>query len=573
MAIAIKPHAIRDILSLCLLVLIMALPGLTKLPVIDRDEARYAQASVQMIETGDYVNIRFQDRARNKKPAGSYWVQTASVRLFSDVNKREIWAHRLPSVLAALIAVLATYWGGRKMIGRDAALTGAALLAISMIFVFEAHIAKTDALLCACATLVLASFAYLRNGSSGPKSGHIPALIFWAALGMSVMIKGPLLLLVVGLCLITLLIWERQARWLKPLLYIPGPLLFLLIILPWGILIWRETGGAFFTDAIGGDLGPKLKGGQERHGGLPGYYSLGVWLFFWPASLFLLPALAFCVRAVRNTERRQTKAAKSIRLLLAWSIPYWIFLEIVPTKLPHYPLPVYPALALMAGAAVIAISSLKVFPVLRRINAVIFVLISIILAAGLLFAQAYYGHYPSWSFATMGLAILLSLFAAQRLWVGKAKSAVMATIVTAMMVSLPTYQFIMPSLDDLLLSRRIKSALQTHNIPVPLPTHIQLFSPQFTEPSLVYRLGTHILLGKADERLKEIQFKLGDLIILDRERSTSPELEAILTGILANQDLCLNVLDTVKGTNYAKGDVVVLDILKTEACPPPIVDE
>ena len=109
----------KDIAILTLLLLALALPGLVNLPVIDRDEARYAQASVQMIETGDYVNIRFQDRARNKKPAGAYWLQSASVKMFSDVQKREIWAHRIPSVFGALLAVLATYWGGVRLLGRD----------------------------------------------------------------------------------------------------------------------------------------------------------------------------------------------------------------------------------------------------------------------------------------------------------------------------------------------------------------------------------------------------------------------------------------------------------------------
>ena len=101
-----------DMLILAVLVMVVALPGLSGLPVIDRDEARYAQASVQMMESGDYVNIRFQDKARNKKPAGAYWAQSLSVKTFSKVERRDIWAHRIPSVLGALLAVWATYLGG-----------------------------------------------------------------------------------------------------------------------------------------------------------------------------------------------------------------------------------------------------------------------------------------------------------------------------------------------------------------------------------------------------------------------------------------------------------------------------
>src|SRR5688500_4135790 len=75
------------------------LPGLIGMPVLDRDEARFAQASAQMIESGDYVSIDFQDEPRAKKPVGIYWMQAAAVDALSGVEKREIWAYRLPSLL------------------------------------------------------------------------------------------------------------------------------------------------------------------------------------------------------------------------------------------------------------------------------------------------------------------------------------------------------------------------------------------------------------------------------------------------------------------------------------------
>ena len=56
------------------------LPGALRLPPIDRDESRYAQATKQMLETKDFVRIRFQDEPRNKKPAGVHWMQAASRR-------------------------------------------------------------------------------------------------------------------------------------------------------------------------------------------------------------------------------------------------------------------------------------------------------------------------------------------------------------------------------------------------------------------------------------------------------------------------------------------------------------
>jgi len=64
-----------------------------------------------MAESGDLLDIRFQDQTRYKKPSGIYWLQTAAIKIFSEDGDRKIWAQRLPSVLGALLAVIAAYWG------------------------------------------------------------------------------------------------------------------------------------------------------------------------------------------------------------------------------------------------------------------------------------------------------------------------------------------------------------------------------------------------------------------------------------------------------------------------------
>jgi len=553
---------LRDMGLLVLLVLALALPGLTNIPVIDRDEARYAQASVQMLETGDYVNIRFQDRARNKKPAGSYWLQAGSVKLFSDVEKREIWPHRIPSVLGALLAILATYWGGVRMLGREAAMIGCTLLGISMIFVFESHIAKTDALLCGFSALSLASMAHLRNGG-----GRKSAILFWLALGCAVIIKGPILPLLLILCFISLMAWERNLNWAKPLGYWVGPLLFLAITMPWMILIWRETNGAFFTDAIGGDLTPKLKGGQETHGGPPGYYSVLTWATFWPSCLFLLPGLAFALRAARNKQTANSPVSKTARLLYCWSVPFFIVFEVVPTKLPHYTLPIYPALALMAAAAVVTLTKVDEFPVLRKFNAVIFALVSTLLVAALLFGESFYGNYPTWTFVILGFALIICLAAAIRLWSGHGRSAFILIVIAALAVNIPTYQFTLPSLNSLLVSKNVEMALNTAEIETPMSDNIVLISPQFTEPSLVHALGTSIRLGQPEKRLEEKLLETGSIVLLDRANTETESFETAYRQKLKQGDYCLSKIGHVEGFNYSKGDEVSLELLEVVVCP------
>lgn len=91
------------------------LPGIAAIPPIDRDEARFAQATRQMLDTHDYVNIRFQNEPRNKKPVGIYWLQAAAVSIAGSPAKADIWPYRLPSVLGAMAAVFLTFAMGRKL--------------------------------------------------------------------------------------------------------------------------------------------------------------------------------------------------------------------------------------------------------------------------------------------------------------------------------------------------------------------------------------------------------------------------------------------------------------------------
>src|ERR1041385_7989555 len=148
----------RPIFTLVLVCLIGWLPGLLSLPPLDRDESRFAQASKQMIESGNYVDIRFSTVPRYNKPVGIYWAQAAATRVFGHPPYDQIWTYRLPSLLGGILAVLLTYWWGRPSPPRETAFIGAALLALTLALSAEAEIATTDALLLAA---ILAAQGFL----------------------------------------------------------------------------------------------------------------------------------------------------------------------------------------------------------------------------------------------------------------------------------------------------------------------------------------------------------------------------------------------------------------------------
>src|SRR5262252_8525191 len=189
----------RPYVLLAVLCLVLYLPGIAAIPPLDRDEARFAQATRQMLETGDFLRIRFQDEARNKKPAGIYWLQAASVSAFSTAASDAIWPYRLPSLIGAMAAALLAFGFGRRIFaGSDrrfaerSALVGAVLLASAFGVIVEAHIAKTDAMLLAmvAATQGALGLAYVQK-RAGRSVGWGVAAIFWVAQAAAILLKGP----------------------------------------------------------------------------------------------------------------------------------------------------------------------------------------------------------------------------------------------------------------------------------------------------------------------------------------------------------------------------------------------
>ena len=166
---------------------------------------------------------------------------------------------------------------------------------------------------------------------------------FWLAIAVGILVKGPVIAGIIALSIVTLCIIERDVRWLKrtrPLLGLP---LLIAVVAPWLIVIGLKTHGTFFEDSLGHDLGGKLASGEEHHGSPPGVYLLEFPLSFWPGSLAALLAIPFAWR-----NRREP----AIRFLLAWIVPGWLLFEAVPTKLPHYVLPLFPGVAVLTALSI-----------------------------------------------------------------------------------------------------------------------------------------------------------------------------------------------------------------------------
>ncbi len=281
-----------------------AAPGVFNLPALDRDESRFAQASKQYIETGDYLIIRYQDEYRNKKPAGIHWLQSAATHVFGDEDKLDIWTYRVPSWLGAALAALATFWCGIVLIGRRAAFLGAALFGATLLLTSEAHISKTDGVLVFLTAWGIGALARLYMGQAQkPKQ---MALLFWFVMGLGLLIKGPVTPMVAAYAGFGAWVWAKAGEgkggdWWRPLAWWPGPALALAMFLPWLAAIQLATDNTFLQGAVGKDLKDKFAGASEGHAGWPLYHLSHIPVWFFPAVLLLIPGGVAAWKTLRGS--------------------------------------------------------------------------------------------------------------------------------------------------------------------------------------------------------------------------------------------------------------------------------
>ena len=206
-------------LFLLIFSVLLHLTTLNLLPVLDRDEARFAQATKQMFETGDFLQIKFQDEYRNKKPIGIHWLQSIFVSAFG-VSKNildqdnpfidSIWIYRLTSGVAGCLSVLLIYFLGRSLVGQRAAFIAASLLNISILFVAESHVAKTDSCLLVSIIITMLTLGKFYLKVSNNKWDF---LFLWLGLSATILIKGPIGLIIFLTTIFTLSIWDKDFKW------------------------------------------------------------------------------------------------------------------------------------------------------------------------------------------------------------------------------------------------------------------------------------------------------------------------------------------------------------------------
>ena len=569
---------------LAILCVALWLPGILTLPALDRDESRFAQSSRQMLDSGNFVDIRFGNEPRYKKPAGIYWAQAAATAVAGHVENIEgdhnhIWTYRLPSLIGGIVAVWLTFWIGSTF-GAEVGLLGALLLGFTVLMTAEATIATTDAVLLASILGVMG--VLMRVYRAARDDALVPTRLVlwgWFSFAVAVLVKGPPVVGVVAATILALTVWDwwdlrprktvvaaaveggdaaavpppappvplkSLVLWLKqtkPHLGIP---LVLAIAAPWAIAIWVESHGSFFQQSLGHDFAGKLVTGQESHGLPPGYNLLLSAVAFWPGILFVLPAIGLAVTRAKDP---------AVRFLLAWAGGFWLVCELVPTKLPQYVLPAYPALAILAGLWLTTAKD-DALPLWRRvlpyISSLQFVLgLAGLIAAPLILPRLYGAGIdikliaPAAVAGLLGLAALVMALRGAR-WIAMALGLVsLAVIVPTLTVGAG------PRLTQLWVSERLAALVARHDNPNDPPPAIA----GFQEPSLVFALGADVNLTDGSGAAKQGADQGGLALVDDFQRP------AFLAHLAELQSDAVPV-DDLSGFNYSRGKKVHITIYR-----------
>ena len=332
---------------LFLLALVLTSAGNWILPLVDRDEPRFAEASREMIERNDWIVPHFNNGYRFDKPPLIYWCQAAC---FTVMGQNE-FSVRLPSVFATAATTVLIYFLGRRVYGQREGWWGAIMFATSLQTLIHGRLAVADMLMVMFFTLATWAAWELASPSTAGKTESRRQWwwILWISFALGFLAKGPVVFLPI-LALLIFTRWNRSRLPLRTGSWVAGALVCIGIIALWGIPALLRTQGAFAKVGLGHHVVGRSIQPLEGHGfgGVLGFiatlpmYFVTVFLSFCPWS-FMLPGL---VLASWRSRLFNTGDKWLLAVIASVVVPF----SLVATKLPHYILPAMPMLALWCSA-------------------------------------------------------------------------------------------------------------------------------------------------------------------------------------------------------------------------------
>src|SRR5213595_2368110 len=352
--------------------LLFHLAGTWSLPLIDRDEPRFAEAAREMRERDDFIVPYFNDQFRFDKPPLTNGFQVASYRVFGEND----FAARFPTAVAAALVALVLFSWGKRVRSEKVGWWAAIIFTLSLQTFIHGKAAVADMWLVLFVTIAhLAGWELFKANTEHRTPNAERRTFFWwifyISLAFAFLAKGR----IVWAALLTVAIAQRfyrQDHFAERFKFVRGLLLMLALVCLWGIPALVRTHGEFFRVGIGKHVVERSVATMEGHGAssvwmylalLP-FYFLTVFASFFPWSI-KLPALWKKLRAQRD---------RTDQFLLAGALIIFGIFTLVQTKLPHYTLPVFPLLALLLARR---FEVLRLSPALPIATAALFLAVAV----------------------------------------------------------------------------------------------------------------------------------------------------------------------------------------------------
>ncbi|MDP1634418.1 MAG: glycosyltransferase family 39 protein [Gallionellaceae bacterium] len=341
----------RGLWLMLLLVAVVWFGNLEYRKLIRPDEGRYAEIPREMVVSGDWTTPRLNDLKYFEKPPLQYWATAVAYEVFGEHQ----WTSRIWAALTGFMGVLLAWFTGTRLFGRQAGIYAALLLGSSMLYSMMSHINTLDMGVTFFITLGIFSLLLAQKEERAAQRRNW-MLLAWAALALSVLSKGLMGVILPGAALFLYSVFNRDIVIWKRMHWISGLAVFLLMVVPWFVLVIKANPEFFerffiyehfqrFTSKVHGRYQP--------------------WYYFVPVLLMgILPWTFLMFDTLLRTWRGTVQQAKSFsaeRFLLVWAVFIYLFFSVSGSKLPSYLLPMFPALALLMGKQIAEMHARRLF--------------------------------------------------------------------------------------------------------------------------------------------------------------------------------------------------------------------
>jgi 4-amino-4-deoxy-L-arabinose transferase-like glycosyltransferase len=328
----------RGITLAILLILALAWFGtLDYRKLVKPDEGRYAEIPREMVASGDWLTPRLNDLKYFEKPALQYWATAASYEVFGEHE----WTARLWPALTGFLGILLAGYTGSRLFGRRQGNIAAAVLGSSVLYAAIAHIVTLDMGLTFFMQASLSGFLLANRTEASEAEGKRWMLFTWAMLALATLSKGIVAPVLAGGTLVFYTLLARDLSPWRRLHLLPGLALFLAIGAPWFVAVSLKNPEFFHFFFIHEHFERFLTKSHNRF--------QPWWIFLPILALGMLPWTTMLPQILRSGWRREGGGFQPRRFLLVWSVLIYVFFSVSDSKLPSYILPIFPALALLAG--------------------------------------------------------------------------------------------------------------------------------------------------------------------------------------------------------------------------------